>query len=50
MDMTVIDLSHAPQLGEGDWLALDYDLPAASALTGLSQYELLTSLGRRFPR
>ncbi|MBS3927317.1 MAG: alanine racemase, partial [Sphingomonadales bacterium] len=50
MDMTVIDLSHAPQVGEGDWLALDYDLPAASALTGLSQYELLTSLGRRFPR
>ncbi|MBX9643343.1 MAG: alanine racemase, partial [Novosphingobium sp.] len=50
MDMTVIDLSHAPQVGEGDWLALDYDLPAASALSGLSQYELLTSLGRRFPR
>jgi len=50
MDMTVIDLSHAPQVGEGDWLALDYDLPAASATSGLSQYELLTSLGRRFPR
>jgi alanine racemase len=50
MDMTVIDLTHAPQLGEGDWLALDYDLPAASATSGLSQYELLTLLGRRFPR
>lgn len=50
MDMTVIDLSPAPHLGEGDWLALDYDLPAASALSGLSQYELLTVLGRRFPR
>lgn len=50
MDMTVIDLTQAPHLGEGDWLALDYDLPAASALSGLSQYELLTSLGRRFPR
>ena len=50
MDMTVIDLSRAPQVGEGDWLALDYDLPAASATSGLSQYELLTSLGRRFPR
>jgi alanine racemase len=50
MDMTVIDLSHAPHLGEGDWLALDYDLPAAAATSGLSQYELLTALGRRFPR
>jgi alanine racemase len=50
MDMTVIDLSAAPQLGEGDWVSADYALPAASALTGLSQYELLTLLGRRFPR
>lgn len=50
MDMTVIDLTQAPHLGEGDWVALDYDLPAASKLSGLSQYELLTTLGRRFPR
>jgi alanine racemase len=50
MDMTVVDLTQAPQVGEGDWLALDYDLPAASKLSGLSQYELLTTLGRRFPR
>lgn len=50
MDMTVIDLTHAPHIGEGDWLGLEYDLPAASALSGLSQYELLTSLGRRFLR
>lgn len=50
MDMTVIDLSAAPQLGEGDWVTADYALPAASALTGLSQYELLTALGRRFLR
>lgn len=50
MDMTVIDLTHASHVGEGDWVALDYDLPAASALSGLSQYELLTTLGRRFPR
>ena len=35
---------------EGDWLDIDYDLPAASALSGLSQYELLTSLGPRFDR
>jgi alanine racemase len=50
MDMTVIDLSAAPALAEGDWVTAEYALPEASALTGLSQYELLTSLGRRFSR
>lgn len=50
MDMTVIDLSAAPQLAEGDWVTANYALPEAAAQSGLSQYELLTSLGRRFPR
>ncbi len=50
MDMTVINLSAAPELVEGDWVALDYALPEAAATSGLSQYELLTLLGRRFPR
>ena len=50
MDMTVIDLSAAPDLCEGDWVSLDYSLPEASAASGLSQYELLTLLGRRFGR
>jgi alanine racemase len=50
MDLTAIDLTHAPQLREGDWLALDYDLPDAAAQSGLSQYELLTLLHRRFAR
>ena len=50
MDMVVVDLSAAPGLGEGDWLDIPYRLPEASALTGLSQYELLTILGRRFAR
>ena len=50
MDMTVIDLSVAPDLAEGDWVSLDYSLPEAAASSGLSQYELLTSLGRRFQR
>lgn len=50
MDMTVIDLAAAPQLREGDWVSLDYDLPQASQASGLSQYELLTLLGRRFQR
>ncbi|WP_423142552.1 alanine racemase [Parablastomonas sp. CN1-191] len=50
MDMTVLDLRAAPDLKEGDWVAADYDLPAASAATGLTQYELLTVLGGRFAR
>ena len=50
MDMTAIDLSAAPHLREGDWVSLDYALPEASAASGLSQYELLTALGRRFQR
>ncbi len=48
MDMIVVDLSEAPHLREGDWLDVPYDLPEASAISGLSQYELLTGLGRRF--
>ena len=50
MDMTVVDLSAAPQLREGDWVSLDYRLPEAAAASGLSQYELLTLLGLRFAR
>lgn len=50
MDMSVIDLADAPDLQEGDWVAADYALPDAAAASGLSQYELLTLLGRRFAR
>lgn len=50
MDMTVIDLTHAPMLKEGDWVTADYALPRAAEHSGLSQYELLTLLGRRFGR
>jgi alanine racemase len=50
MDMTVIDLTAAPDLVEGDWVDIDYALPQAAARSGLSQYELLTLLGRRFTR
>ena len=50
MDMTVIDLSAAPDLGEGDWVEAEYDLPNAAQASGLSQYELLTVLGHRFAR
>ena len=50
MDMTVIDLTAAPDLGEGDWIEAAYSLPDAAVKTGLSQYELLTLLADRFAR
>ena len=50
MDMTVVDLAAAPELREGDWVEADYDLVEGAAASGLSQYELLTLLGRRFAR
>ncbi len=50
MDLTCVDLSAAPALGEGDWIAADLDLPQVEAATGISQYEWLTQIGRRFDR
>ncbi len=50
MDMTVVDLTHAPDCGEGEWLSVDYDPVASAVATGLSQYELFTLLGQRFAR
>lgn len=50
MDLVTLDITGAPDLGEGDWVEIDYDLAAAAAVTGLSQYELLTNLGSRFAR
>ena len=50
MDMVVVDLAQAPEVGVGDWLDVPYDLPGAAQRSGLSQYELLTVLGARFGR
>ncbi len=50
MDLIALDVSPEPGLSEGDWVALDYDLAAASAQSGLSPYELLTGLGGRYDR
>ena len=50
MDLVALDASRAPGLAEGDWVTLDYALPAASQASGLSQYELLTGLSPRFER
>lgn len=50
MDLVTVDISAAPDLAEGDWLDIGFDLPSASAIAGLSQYELLTTLGNRHQR
>ncbi len=50
MDLTAFDVTDAPPLTEGDWLAIDFDIPAVATATGRSQYELLTGLGDRYQR
>ena len=50
MDLTTLCVDAAPELAEGDWVELDYDLRSAAAQSGLSQYELLTTLGSRHER
>jgi len=49
MDLVALDVT-ARDVGEGDWIAFDPDLPRAAAASGMSQYELLTGLGTRFDR
>jgi alanine racemase len=50
MDLIALGCDAAPELKEGDWVELDYDLTTAAEDSGLSQYELLTTLGSRFER
>jgi alanine racemase len=50
MDLIAVGADAIPGLREGEWVELDYDLPSASKQSGLSQYELLTTLGSRFER
>ena len=50
MDLTAVRIDPASEVGEGDWAELDYNLPEAAVQSGLSQYELLTTLGARFKR
>ncbi len=50
MDMVVVDVTAAPNLTVGDWLEVPFDLPSVAQHSGLSQYELLTTIGRRFRR
>ena len=50
MDLIAVSCDDMTDLNEGDWISIDYSLPTASALSGLSQYELLTGLGDRLAR
>jgi alanine racemase len=50
MDLIAVGVDAAPSLKEGDWVEIDYDLRSAAKQSGLSQYELLTTLGSRFER
>ena len=50
MDLIALDASATPELAEGDWVTLDYDLLTAAEASGLSQYELLTGLSERLER
>lgn len=50
MDLIALDASAYPELAEGDWVTLDYDLQDAADASGLSQYELLTGLSERLER
>jgi alanine racemase len=50
MDLTAVRIDPAANVAEGDWVELDYALPEAAVQSGLSQYELLTTLGSRFKR
>lgn len=49
MDLVALALGDA-DVGEGDRVRFDPDLPRAAAASGMSQYELLTGLGKRFAR
>ena len=53
MDLVTLDISAAPDLGEGDWvdvLGPDQDADALAADAGTIGYEILTGLGARYRR
>jgi len=50
MDLVALNVAAAPDLAEGEWVSIAFDLPTAAAASGLSQYELLTGLGARYGR
>ena len=50
VSMDLLAVRAPPGIGEGDWIELPFALPDLAARSGMSQYELLTSLGPRYQR
>lgn len=50
MDLVAVDITRHPDWREGDWMALDFDLEEVAAEAGVSQYEVLTGLSKRYER
>lgn len=50
VSMDLLAVAVPDTVGERDWLEIAYALPEAAEQSGLSQYELLTGLGRRYGR
>lgn len=50
MDMVVVDLAAASDLGAGDWLEVPWNIADAAQQSALSAYELLTVIGSRLRR
>ncbi|MEM7688139.1 MAG: alanine racemase [Pseudomonadota bacterium] len=47
MDMIVVDLANAPDAQAADWFSVPFSLPDVARQSSVSQYELLTTIGRR---
>ncbi len=50
MDLVIVDASHCTEMAEGDFAQLNFELDAASQVSAISQYELLTGIGQRSER
>ncbi len=50
MDLLAIDVTAVADIEEGARIAFGFALPDAAALSGMSQYELLTGMGARYSR
>ena len=53
MDLVTVDISHIPQLKQGDWLEVlgfNQGVDDLAETSGTIGYEILTSLGARYKR
>ncbi len=50
MDLIAVRINGSQSPVEDDWVAFDYTIPRVALCTGVSQYELITGLARRFIR